>query len=192
MHVQACKTPPPFFFLFFRLSNFLGRLDPPPPPLTKNPGSAPGRYKKWVKGQRISDLGWHSCATRSVNFFLLVKFYSPFYIVQITDLWDFLHEFFEEKFENFQTESLLASACFGTSLSNFLNFFVWVRITAEGSVPEIRIWSILLIKSDLNGVYIIVTVSFYISTTWWMSLLVYQSVPEGTCSQVLRSTSVDS
>ena len=35
-------------------------------------------------------------------------------------------------------------------------------------------------------------VSFYISTTWWVSLLVDQWVPRGTCSQVLRSTSVDS
>ena len=32
----------------------------------------------------------------------------------------------------------------------------------------------------------------YISTTWRVSLLVDQGVPEGTCSQVLRSTSVDS
>ena len=28
--------------------------------------------------------------------------------------------------------------------------FVWLRITDEGSVPEMRIWSILLIKSDLK------------------------------------------
>ena len=47
--------------------------------------------------------------------------------------------------------SLLASAClciFGPSLSNFLNYIVWLRITDEGSLPEMRIWSILLIKSD--------------------------------------------
>ena len=31
-----------------------------------------------------------------------------------------------------------------------LNCFVWLRITDEGSVPEMRIWSILLIKSDLK------------------------------------------
>ena len=38
--------------------------------------------------------------------------------------------------------SLLASASFGTfvtSLFNFLNYFVWLRITDEGSVPEMRI-----------------------------------------------------
>ena len=29
-------------------------------------------------------------------------------------------------------------------------YFVWLRITDEGSVPEMRIWSILLIKSDLK------------------------------------------
>ena len=33
------------------------------------------------------------------------------------------------------------------SLFNFYNFFLWLRITDEGSVPEMRIWSILLIKS---------------------------------------------
>ena len=32
----------------------------------------------------------------------------------------------------------------------FLNFIFWVRITDEDSVPEMRIWSILLIKSDLK------------------------------------------
>ena len=26
-----------------------------------------------------------------------------------------------------------------------LNYFVWLRITDEGSLPEMRIWSILLI-----------------------------------------------
>ena len=31
-----------------------------------------------------------------------------------------------------------------------LNYFVWLRITDEGSIPEIRIRSILLIKSDLK------------------------------------------
>ena len=38
--------------------------------------------------------------------------------------------------------SLLASASFGTfvtSLLNFLNYFVWLRITDEGSVPEMCI-----------------------------------------------------
>ena len=35
-------------------------------------------------------------------------------------------------------------ACFGTfgaSLFIFLNYFVWLRIIDEGSVPEMRIWS---------------------------------------------------
>ena len=47
----------------------------------------------------------------------------------------------------------LASACFGTfgaSMFNFRNYSVWLRITDEGSVPEMRIWSMLLIKSDLK------------------------------------------
>ena len=33
---------------------------------------------------------------------------------------------------------------------NFWNNFVWLRITDEGSLPEMRIWSILLIKSVLK------------------------------------------
>ena len=46
--------------------------------------------------------------------------------------------------------SLLASAsfcAFVTSLFNFLNYFVWLRITDEVSVPKKRIWSM---KSDLK------------------------------------------
>ena len=39
-----------------------------------------------------------------------------------------------------------------------------------------------------NGVYILVEISFWISTIWWVSLLVDQRVSEGICSQVLRSS----
>ena len=38
----------------------------------------------------------------------------------------------------------------GINFQPFVNYFVWLRITEEGSVPEMRIWSILLIKSDLK------------------------------------------
>ena len=38
----------------------------------------------------------------------------------------------------------------GINFQPFLNYFVWLRITDEGSVPEMRIWSILLIKPDLE------------------------------------------
>ena len=51
------------------------------------------------------------------------------------------------------------SACldtFGITLSNFWNYFVWLRITDEGSLPEMRVWSILLINPNENGVYILV------------------------------------
>ena len=47
----------------------------------------------------------------------------------------------------------LASTClgtFGTRLSNCWNYSVWPRIDDEGSVPEMLIWFILLIQSDLN------------------------------------------
>ena len=39
--------------------------------------------------------------------------------------------------------------------------------------------------------YIVIKASFCISTTWCVSLLVDQRVPEGICSQVLRLTLVD-
>ena len=48
---------------------------------------------------------------------------------------------------------LLAWASFGTFwplFFNFFNYFLWLSITDEGSVPEMRILSILLIKSDLK------------------------------------------
>ena len=35
----------------------------------------------------------------------------------------------------------IALALFGTT-SNILNYFVWLRINGEGSIPEMRIWSI--------------------------------------------------
>ena len=60
----------------------------------------------------------------------------------------------------FITPSLLALPCFGTFGHKFLTYFLWLRNTDEGSVPEMRIWSISLIKSVLNGVNILVEVSF--------------------------------
>ena len=38
----------------------------------------------------------------------------------------------------------------GASIYNIWNYFVWFTITNEGSVPSMRIWFILLIKSDLK------------------------------------------
>ena len=56
---------------------------------------------------------------------------------------------------------MLHLACFGTLehqfwtfklLLKFFNymFFVWLRMIAEGSVPEIRIWFIFFINSDFK------------------------------------------
>ena len=42
------------------------------------------------------------------------------------------------------------------------------------------------------GVYIWEEVSFYISTTWWVPLLVDKGISKGTCCQNLQSTPVDS
>ena len=43
----------------------------------------------------------------------------------------------------------LVSALFNITFK-LLKYFVWLRITDEGSVPEMHIWSILLIKIDLK------------------------------------------
>ena len=48
------------------------------------------------------------------------------------------------------------------SFFSFLNYFVWLRITDEGSVPKMRIWYILLLHPIEYGVYILVELSFYI------------------------------
>ena len=59
-----------------------------------------------------------------------------------------------------------------------------------------RIWSIYLNKFNpiQNGVYILLEISFWIDNEneQNMSLLVDQRVSDGTCSQVLRLTSIDS
>ena len=39
---------------------------------------------------------------------------------------------------------------FRVNVFNFGNIFVWRRITDEGSLPEMRIWSMLLDKPDLK------------------------------------------
>ena len=49
--------------------------------------------------------------------------------------------------------SFLASASFGTFVTSSFQLFMllcWPRITDEGSVPEMRICSILLMKSNLK------------------------------------------
>ena len=46
--------------------------------------------------------------------------------------------------------SLLRFDTFLALLFNFFNYSVWLRITDKGSIPEMRIQSILLIRSDLK------------------------------------------
>ena len=44
----------------------------------------------------------------------------------------------------------MTDCIFLTSLYNFLKYFVWLRVIDEGSVPEMRIWTMLLITTDLK------------------------------------------
>ena len=39
---------------------------------------------------------------------------------------------------------------FRAIIFNFWNHFIWLRITDKGSLPEMRIWSILFIKSEFK------------------------------------------
>ena len=69
---------------------------------------------------------------------------------------------------------------------------VWLRINKECSVPEMRIWSILFIKSDCIWC-IHLSRSLFLYFNYFVSVTACGlKSPEGTCSQVLRSTSVDS
>ena len=60
------------------------------------------------------------------------------------------------------------------SLFNFLKYFVWRRITDEGSVPEMLICSILLIKSNLKcSVHLsrslLLNFNYLVSVTCWLT-----------------------
>ena len=118
---------------------------------------------------------------RLIRSVLRASKFSVLKLIEIVILWDFYTiPFGFSLFRNFRV-----------NIFYFGHHFVWRRITDEGSLPKMRIWSILLIKSEIKWCIHLSKVSFYISTTWWVSLLVDQWIPEGTCSQVLRSTSVD-
>ena len=71
-------------------------------------------------------------------------------------------------------------AFFGITFLLFLSFFVWLRITNKGSIPEMhtRIWSILLMKSNWKWCIHLSRSLFYMSATWWVPMLFDQRVPE--------------
>ena len=62
-----------------------------------------------------------------------------------------------------------------------LNYFIRLRITDEGSVPEISIWSILLIKSDLKWCIHLSRCLFYIR-----NVRAIVQGKDGLCIQFLR------
>ena len=56
---------------------------------------------------------------------------------------------------------------FRVNIFNFWNHFVWRRTTDEGSLPEIRIWSILLIKSELKWwIHLSRSIFLYFYSNW--------------------------
>ena len=79
---------------------------------------------------------------------------------------------------------------FVTSLFNFLIYFIWLRITDEGSVPEMRIWFILLLKLLFYGFItppLLASVCFGTSDIYlfnfsnyfvWLRIIDVGSVPE--------------
>ena len=57
-------------------------------------------------------------------------------------------------------------------------FYSWLRITGEGSIPDMHVWFIMLIQSNLKMVHLSQQKSlFCISTTWWVSPLVDHMLP---------------
>ena len=60
-----------------------------------------------------------------------------------------------------------------------LKLLLWLRTTNEGSVPEMRIWSILLIKSDLKW-------CIHLSRSLFLYSLQYLL-----CPRILRTTLVN-
>ena len=89
------------------------------------------------------------------------------------------------------TPPLLASAYFWhfrLSLFTALNHIIWLRISDEGSVTEMRILSILLIKSDLKWCILQVEVSF-LNFNYLVSVTAV--VPDSLTGHIKQSYSVD-
>ena len=60
--------------------------------------------------------------------------------IEIVILWVYLSSPFS---------STLFLALFGIT-SHILNYFAWLKITDDGSISEMRIWSIFKVQSDLK------------------------------------------
>ena len=72
----------------------------------------------------------------------------------------------------------------------FKEYFVWLRMTDDGHIPEMRVWSILLVNPILKWC-IHPKGSLFLYFNYFVSVTAGGSeVLEGTCSQVLRSTLV--
>ena len=74
-------------------------------------------------------------------------------------VYTWLYHFVHQNDEHFVMNELHILVCniFKTwlielSIFNFWKYFVWLRITDEGSVPEMHIWSILLIYIRFNPI----------------------------------------
>ena len=68
----------------------------------------------------------------------------------------------------------LNNGSFYLIIFNVWNHFVWLSITDEGSLPEMRIWSILLINYYLKWCIHRVEVSFHINA----DILICIYIPE--------------
>ena len=77
---------------------------------------------------------------RLIRSVLRASKFSVLKLIEIVILWVFLHH------PCWLQLVLALSDCH----FQFLNYFVWLRIPDEGSLPEMRIWSILLVLSDLK------------------------------------------
>ena len=118
----------------------------------------------------VSSIIWFlnsACSFHLLTFIIVVWYWNVFFWARVAKfygwlLFSVLKIYFNWNFVGFFTPSRLAQffCTFWASLYikeevsiyiyKFLNLFVLLRIFDEGSVPEMRIWSVLLIKSDLK------------------------------------------
>ena len=100
--------------------------------------------------QPLHSLGEYHCLwTRESLRAHAAKFYGLLQLIRIVSRASTFSvlKFIEIVILGVYSPSILASVCFGTfvtTLANLFSYLVWLRIPDDGSVLEMRIWSILL------------------------------------------------
>ena len=97
-------------------------------------------YFWWTRESPRAHVANFYCRLRLIRSVLRASTFSVLKLTEIVILW--VYYIIPFGFRSFRH--------FWASYFNFLHYFVWLRITDEGSVPKMRVWSILLVKSDIK------------------------------------------